>query len=45
VVYGIHESKTMAGEFVNNAKISLQIFGERTQYFNQLADYIISRTH
>jgi geranylgeranyl diphosphate synthase type II len=44
-VYGINESKTMAGEFVNNAKISLQIFGERAQYFYQLADYIISRTH
>jgi len=44
-LYGIDESKTMAGKLINDAKLSLQIFGERAQYFYQLTDYIISRTH
>jgi geranylgeranyl diphosphate synthase type II len=44
-LYGIEQSKTMAKKLVNDAKISLQIFEERAQYFYQLADHIISRTH
>ena len=44
-LYGLSESKTMANKLIDEAKISLQIFAERAQYFHQLADYIISRTH
>jgi geranylgeranyl diphosphate synthase type II len=44
-MYGIGASKIMAGKLIANAKISLQIFAERAQYFHQLADYIIARTY
>jgi geranylgeranyl diphosphate synthase type II len=43
-LYGITESKAMAGKLIDEAKISLQIFGEQAQYFSQLADYIVART-
>ncbi len=45
VLYGIEQSKIMAEKLINDAKLSLQIFEEGTQYFYQLADYIISRTY
>jgi geranylgeranyl diphosphate synthase type II len=44
-LYGIEKSKIMAGKLINDAKISLQIFGERAKYFSQLAEYIIARTY
>jgi geranylgeranyl diphosphate synthase type II len=44
-IYGTGASKIMAGKLINAAKISLQIFAERAQYFHQLANYIIARTH
>lgn len=43
-LYGLDESKALARKFVNDAKLCLQIFPERTEYFIQLAEYIISRT-
>jgi len=44
-MYGIGASKTMADKLIKDAKISLQIFAARAEYFHQLAEYIIARTH
>ena len=43
--YGLAESKTLVEKLINDAKISLQIFGEGAKYFSLLADFIMSRTH
>jgi geranylgeranyl diphosphate synthase type II len=44
-MYGIERSKVMVQKFINDAKISLRIFGDQAYYFYQLADFIRSRTH
>jgi geranylgeranyl diphosphate synthase type II len=44
-MYGIGPSKTKAQHLIQNAKQSLQMFGERAYYFSELADFIQSRTH
>ena len=44
-MYGIDESKALVQKLINDAKISLHIFEERAYYFDQLADFIRSRTH
>jgi len=44
-LYGIEQAKAMAENLIHKAKISLQIFGGHAQYFEQLAEYIITRTN
>lgn len=44
-MYGIEQSKTKARNLINDAKTSLDIFGDQAYYFYQLADFICSRTY
>lgn len=44
-IYGMDKSRVMTQKFINDAKISLRLFGDQAYYFYQLADYMRSRTH
>ena len=44
-LFGLQESKKIAHTLINNAKHALHIFGERAYYLEQLAEYIIARSH
>ena len=44
-LFGLEESKKIAGALINNAKHALHIFGERAYYLYQLADYMATRSH
>lgn len=44
-LYRLDESKLLVQKLINNAKQSLHIFEERAYYFNQLADFMRSRTY
>ncbi len=44
-MHGIDESKAMTQKLLDEAKISLRIFGDQAYYFYQLADFMRSRTH
>lgn len=41
--YGLEESKEIAADTVNKAKMRLTIYGEKGYYLGELADYIINR--
>lgn len=41
--YGVEKSKKIAAEIIENAKIMLDIYGEKGYYLRELANYIISR--
>jgi geranylgeranyl diphosphate synthase, type II len=45
MLHGMAASKAHAAHLINAAKISLQNFGSRAQYFSDLADFMITRTH
>ncbi|PIE33506.1 polyprenyl synthetase [candidate division KSB3 bacterium] len=44
-LYGLDESKSMVRELTSRAKQSLRMFGDRAEYFLQLADFMAARTH
>lgn len=44
-LYGVEKSKLLVQKLINNAKQALFIFEERAYYFNQLADFMRSRTY
>ena len=44
-VFGLERSRRQALELVKDAKQSLKIFGKRAEILNELADYIVERTH
>jgi geranylgeranyl diphosphate synthase, type II len=43
-MYGVAASKDMAAALIAEAKTALRQFAARAQYFQQLADYIVTRT-
>lgn len=42
-IYGIEESRKMAKEYINKAKKSLDLFGEKAEFLRELAEYILMR--
>lgn len=44
-LYGLKKAKRIAGELIDEAKKTLEIFGEKADDLKQLADFIISRNH
>jgi geranylgeranyl diphosphate synthase type II len=44
-VFGLKSSQSQAAVLIKEAKRSLKIFGKRAEILNELADYIVERTH
>ncbi|PID56391.1 polyprenyl synthetase [candidate division KSB3 bacterium] len=44
-LFGLDESKKIAGTLINDARQALSLFGERARRLEQLAEYIYTRRH
>jgi geranylgeranyl diphosphate synthase type II len=44
-LYGKRDAEKKANEYVNEAKKAISIFGDKSEVFIQLADYIVNRSH
>lgn len=44
-IFGLESSRHQALDLVNKAKKSMDIFGGKSKILNELADYIVERTH